>query len=317
MIFTRNKEFENWLKEVRSRGFFPKPEHLYTQGRIQLNEHEDDIYYENVFDWMEAAAEEGHTEAMAYLAEFYEYGKGVEKDFAKAYEWGMKSVEGDPVGEICALSHFYEVGINVERDPEKAFEYLQKAAKLGAMGAQDELANHYRKAGKTRDSIFLYNYWYKRWKNNPGSEALLALRKMGGMKFSSAVDELLKRGLKLDGAGYFEQGLIVSDKEEKDYADAFCWFEAAAKEGHNDAMIYTANYYKDGKGVEKNLEKALEWYTKAAIKDDDVCLIVAEMHENGIGTPKNTDLAALLYRQAAFCGNPLAAIWLDRNGITH
>ncbi len=49
----------------------------------------------------------------------------------------------------------------------------------------------------------------------------------------------------------------------QDYRKAFEYASLAASQGHADAQASVANYYCDGKGVEKNRELAIELFEKA------------------------------------------------------
>ena len=61
------------------------------------------------------------------------------------------------------------------------------------------------------------------------------------------------------------------------------------------------DFYYEGKGVDKNYEEALNWYSKAVIypdPDDTVFIRMGEMYENGEGTEADTEMAAKLYGNA-------------------
>ena len=45
----------------------------------------------------------------------------------------------------------------------------------------------------------------------------------------------------------------------QDYGKALYWFEKAAKQGVGNAMMFTSQAYKEGKGTKKDLKKALYW----------------------------------------------------------
>ena len=50
---------------------------------------------------------------------------------------------------------------------------------------------------------------------------------------------------------------------EQNLAKAVEWFTKAAEKGDSDAMFNLGYCFEKGRGVEQNLAKALEWYTKA------------------------------------------------------
>ena len=55
----------------------------------------------------------------------------------------------------------------------------------------------------------------------------------------------------------------------QDMQKAVEWYTKAAEQGHAAAQYNLGNCYYDGEGVEKDLQKAIEWYTKAAEQGDE------------------------------------------------
>ncbi|PKK63478.1 kinase-like protein [Rhizophagus irregularis] len=91
---------------------------------------------------------------------------------------------------------------------------------------------------------------------------------------------------------------------EKNLEKAFYWYQKAAEKGYIDAMNSLAICYKNGEGTEKNLEKAFYWYQKAAEKGYiDAMNNLAICYENGEGTEKNLEKAFHLYQKAAENGD--------------
>jgi TPR repeat protein len=80
---------------------------------------------------------------------------------------------------------------------------------------------------------------------------------------------------------------------------------AKANGGDAAAQVQVGESYAAGKGVERDLEKAAEWYRRAA----DKLFIAAEMHlaqlyrEGGKGLPRDMAQAAAWYRKAAEQGD--------------
>lgn len=83
--------------------------------------------------WLSKAAEQGDTLAKFYLAQCYEEGTGVKKDFAKAFCWYKSAAESDCQipWVLSKLAECYENGIGVEIDVDKAIEWYQAAADNG------------------------------------------------------------------------------------------------------------------------------------------------------------------------------------------
>ncbi|CAB4403679.1 unnamed protein product [Rhizophagus irregularis] len=68
--------------------------------------------------------------------------------------------------------------------------------------------------------------------------------------------------------------------------------EKLAENNDEIGMFNLAICYKDGEGIEKNLEKAFHWYQKAAEKDHIKAMTnLAKCHKNGVGTEKDLEKA--------------------------
>ena len=75
---------------------------------------------------------------------------------------------------------------------------------------------------------------------------------------------------------------------EKNLEKAFYWYQKAAENSYNAAQYILSTLYKDGKGTEMNLEKSFYWCQKVAengIKEAQCKL--ASLYYNGEGTEKN------------------------------
>ena len=81
----------------------------------------------------------------------------------------------------------------------------------------------------------------------------------------------------------------------------------AADAGNPEAQYALATFYKEGTGVEKNLEQSVRLRQGAAVAGN----VAAEVEYaialyNGTGTPKNEYAAVALLRKAARANNPIA-----------
>jgi TPR repeat protein len=87
-----------------------------------------------------------------FLAEKYQFGKGVPKDLAQSVYWYRKAADhGDPNAQV-QLGYFYFKGIGVERDPIEAAKWFARAVGTGSPTAKLDLAVLYlRGTGVPRD----------------------------------------------------------------------------------------------------------------------------------------------------------------------
>ena len=95
--------------------------------------------YAKAFEWYLKSASQGNAEAQNNLGELYDKGKGVEQDSAKAFEWYLKAAEqGDAKGQFN-VGALYHKGEGIEQSDSKAIEWYLKSASQGNNGAKNEL----------------------------------------------------------------------------------------------------------------------------------------------------------------------------------
>ena len=89
-------------------------------------------------------------------------------------------------------------------------------------------------------------------------------------------------------AGMYSNGIGVEKDEEK----AFEWYEKSAKQNFAPAQLALAEKYFYGRGVEKDEEKAFEWCEKSAKQNfAPAQFYLAWMYSNGIGVEKDEEKA--------------------------
>ena len=83
----------------------------------------------------------------------------------------------------------------------------------------------------------------------------------------------------------FELGKEAYEKEN--YESALEFFTKAAETGNNQAIKMLGIMYRDGIGVEQNVKKAIEYFSKTEAWD-----YIYEMYRDGIGVEQDTKKAA-------------------------
>jgi TPR repeat protein len=102
----------------------------------------------------------------------------------------------------------------------------------------------------------------------------------------------------------YAEGLGV----EKDAQKAVFWWRKAAKENDPKAVYNLAMAYSDGKGVDKDDKQAVYWFRKAAYMGSNFAQYnLAVMYALGKGTERDDKQALYWYRKSAGLGNPDAA----------
>lgn len=186
------------------------------------------------------AAENGNITAMEELANLYLNGdeeQDIEPDPEKAVYWFKKAAEAGDAMAMFNLGLHYAKGHGVQRDFGQAAEWMRKAADAGDDDAP-KLVDEFQKLADAAE---------KAEKGDAQAQAELA----GGlMKFAGSLDQ----------AG-----------SDTDYADSVKWAKLAAAQGNTEAMWVLALAYEHGRGVEENVDTALEYYRKGAELGNAAC----------------------------------------------
>lgn len=242
---------------------------------------------DKAFEWYQKAAECDDKEYQYHVGKCYEHGIGVEKNAKLAFEWYTKSAnEGYSVSQYH-LGRCYSRGIGVDKNPAIAFSWQQKAARQGYAMSQFSLGQHYEHGiGAEKDM----------------TQAIALYRK--------ASDQGVIRAS-------YALGRIYND--QKEYQQAFFYFEKAAQKGHALAECRVGECYMLGFGVDKNPEESVNYFRRSARQNNAAALNwLALCYENGDGVDKNVSEAIRNFHQAAQLGYPAAHFNLGRiyeNGI--
>jgi len=107
-------------------------------------------------------------------------------------------------------------------------------------------------------------------------------------------------------AQFYWHGKVV----KQDYVKAYKYFEIAANLGYANSQSTLGNLHFAGKGsVEKNLKKAVAWWSKAADQNHSRAQFkLAVMYERGTGVKRDYNKSFNLYLKAASQGNTKAQV---------
>jgi TPR repeat protein len=98
---------------------------------------------------------------------------------------------------------------------------------------------------------------------------------------------------------------------EKDYQKAMEWYEEAAKQGNADAQFKLGYMYFYGEGVVQAYVKAFYWFEKAAMQDNAAAQYsLGLMHYEAKGIPQDYETAVYLFGKSAEQGYDKAKLYL-------
>ncbi|GBB83537.1 hypothetical protein RclHR1_10230007 [Rhizophagus clarus] len=154
------------------------------------------------------AAELENIVAQLELANMYIYGKGIKKDFSKAFELSKKLAEKNNPNAINRLGYCYDFGIGIKINKKKAFELYQKAADLGNSNGMNNLGSCYEGGfGTYIDKQKAFELYHKAAKiENDYAQYNLAVM--------------------------YENGNVI----KKDLTQAIHWYKKSANQGHKYAQ---------------------------------------------------------------------------------
>ena len=256
------------------------------------------------FTWMSKAAEHGVAPALQRLAEMYLAGHGYEQEIDMAislYE-GLAN-DGDTAAQL-ALGKIYCDKAFPQFDYEKAAKWYLQAAEADNAEAQLALARMYEGGLGVEKDVKAAEKWYRQAAQNGSAPA----RKWVA-KFEERLREEEKRKAKL--AANVKKAIetwaeaLDSGSDSKHRLAVKLANEADPDNSNIQAML--AYEYFNGKGVAKDVNRAVELAKKAAEADEPIgYYILAKYYEGfspssstGLESSKEYILTCLYYEKAA------------------
>ena len=88
--------------------------------------------------------------------------------------------------------------------------------------------------------------------------------------YADSIEEIRKSAEQGDMASQFRlaQRYEAGKDVDRDINKAADWYRKAARQGHQKAQTNLGNLYRMGKGVDKDYDEAMQWYRKAADQGD-------------------------------------------------
>ena len=245
-----------------------------------------------------AAAEQGNPTAQFNLGFMYFEGLGVEKNYQEAINWYRKAAEAGNADAQLNLGIIYDKGQGAERNDQEAAGWYIKAAEQGIAAAQNNLGIMYAEGQGVEQNDEKAVAWYIK-----AAEQRYALAQFN-----------------LANAYY------MGKETDQNYSKAYVWFDLAAANGESmavknrnlaaekmtparmtEAQFNLGFRYNHGHGVNKHLQKAVDWYRKAAEQGDTRAQTnLGFMYTKGQGVAQDYKAAVNWYRKAAKQGYALA-----------
>lgn len=313
ILNTKNKNTQvayNHFEEAANLGY---ADAYYFLGRFYGLGDGVSLNQEKAMEYFQKGASLGSKKCSFQIGLMYELGSGREKDsdtasnlFKENYINLMKEAQNNDPVSIHIIGTYYYYGFFVQRYIFSAIEWFLKSAELGYSDSQYMLGMIYETIGEKEQTDKAEKYYQLAAKqSHPYALFALGVNRLEENLYSDAVFYLEKAAKQNYTLAQYTLGYYYHDKEPKKRKDAFDWFLLAAKQGHIEAEYYVGLYYHFGYGVTKNLEKAIDWYEKAALKKDKSALYHLAMI---LINEENKDMKVIkkLLEQAASLDHPNA-----------
>ena len=238
---------------------------------------------------LQALVDAGDVSAFEPSARLYEDGRGVERDWRRAFELRRRGAEAGDANAQTGLARAFRFGLGVAPNVRSAFDWGVRALEQGAFAERpaalglvgEILFDGEGVVERDRDRAFSFF-----WEARTGDDA-------------AALEGL---------AVCYRDGIGVPQDAEAERAWLERAFEAAlrkAKLGSAVDASFVSFAFRDGRGVESNPEQAFAWSLRAAEAGLGVALYdVGFAFETGLGVERDERRAFEFYRRAADVENP-------------
>lgn len=234
---------------------------LYSKGKYV------DKDLEKAFYWFHKSAENGNANAMQNVAGMYLRGDGVVKSCSNAVDYYINGHNSENIKSTYTLGSLYSRGECVSKNIVKSAEYFSEAASTESeYGKLAQAMMHYKGIGIGKDFkkafdilVLLNNDW-----NNQEVQFYLATMYYYGEGAEKNYDKALSFYKKALESGSKESGYSIGymayyKQAEIDPVEAFNILLANSKSGHKRSQKLLSVFYKEGFGVDKDVEKAAYW----------------------------------------------------------
>ncbi len=264
------------------------------------------IDYDKALYYTRKAANQNYDSAIYNLGLFYFNGAGVEQDFDKASAYFKQAA----MKGLAPAQFYYGTCLSIDStDIDQANFWIQKSADQGYIPAFAVVAEHYLNQEDYAQAIK-----YAQMAADAGDAVGMSLLATMYYLGSGAEKDLEQARYwaqqaadQENNAGYTILGLIYYDEENYLFAKAY--LEKGAQLGNNRAREALAEMYHEGKGVEKDAEKARAFLTDAIADGDEEAKLLLSLYNL---KDNHNDLDAVAHDEQSIDSNdPIALLILS------
>ena len=267
------------------------------------------------FYWYLKASKQGDSQAMLAVAYYYGHGLGTTKNEEKAFEFYQKALQ---FGEKEAYYHLgicYLEGKGVKQDKGKAIALLALVEDQYNLAAY-LIGQYFKERHDTHEAIHHFKIAIQK-EDEEQSLYQLALYGEQGIEISEdeMMDYLLRSAKKgyspalVKYAYYLENGIYV----EKDYQKAYEYYLSACQKQNREGFYHLGRWFFYGIGQKEDKQKAMQYYKQASdYHYSKASFMLGYMYHYGDGTSKDLKKAKEYYQLALQDGYLEAQKELDK-----
>lgn len=319
------KPFDFILESLQNRRLLlDQDEEILTFDSVK-KEYESE-QFDSVFPKLLQLEKQTHSAEIQFMiGACYDYGQGVQLNYAKAIEWYRLAAhprEGESEGDANAqlgLGYCYLNGDGVDESEAEAFKWFLLSAEQGNADAQSNIGWFYRDGKYVTQDYTEAAKWYLKAAEQDHSVAqnnIGCLYQVGFgvvQDYSKAVKWYQKAAQQENSVAQFWLGLLYQEGHgvSQDFAEAAKWYQKAAEQGDEDAQFSLSMFYNEGHGVSQDYAEAAKWCQKAAEQEHSSAQCwLGLFYEKGRGVSQDYAEAAKWYQKAAEQGDAAAQFFL-------
>lgn len=304
---SNNDPIKYYLKNYPDQIFYSQePQHLEVLNNSNLIfiSDKNDVKKFKALSILANNFETRSAEICQKLADCYNYGRGTEKDEAKAQMWyGIAVDEFNDSMSAYHLAELYYYGTNdIEIDTDLANHYFKTAY----IQFRDEIKNaqYFYELESNSDNL---NYYTKVGRDDVCKEYLIGRMYMNGQGIEQNYDKANKVFQLAAENGYYK---FMGDQNyfEQNLETALSYYLKAEDYNKNAMVEYRIGliYYD-----RRDIDNTVIWLNKATHNgNSSAALKLAKIYGEGVKVPKNNEKSMLYYNISAELGNPYASYYL-------
>ena len=302
-LYLYNKKcFKEALVEFVKASQMDHSDSMYSIGLIYLHGLVGHKNVDTAIYWFKKAAVLNNNKSILQLGHLYMKCK----EYDNALHWFLKASELNNPSAMNNLGYLYHKGFGVEANVNESIKWYEKSAGLGNHHAMYNLYLLHKDS-----SIKDAKYWLELSAKHGNSDAMTDLNTM----LSGNSPVLLKSSSTLSNP----LELAFSQLNKENYQEAFNLFLQCSDEC--EAMNALGSMYLNGLGVQKNYQKAFEWFKKSSVLFNiEAMCYIGYLYEKGYGVYQSKQKAMQYYQQGsdmghAECQYNLACLYKNNNDL--